>query len=129
MSAHVLHSCNEHDCFVCDGGLALCIVCGGAEGEMPTDCPGERVNSEILDLVYRGEFDFVGGKWVNKMTLDISKIPPGPDWIISHTNGGLTIHAQVGPAKECFGDTPQEALNAAIAQWNAALPKDDGLLV
>ncbi|RWP29495.1 hypothetical protein [Mesorhizobium sp.] len=84
------------------------------------------MDSAILDQVERGEFDFVGGKWVNKLALDISKIPPGPDWIIGYTNGGVTIHAQVGPGENCFGDTPQEALDAAIARWNDT---QNGLLV
>lgn len=127
---HVLHSCNAEQCNICDGGLAYCTVCGGAEGAMPTECPGVHMAVELTDQVYRGEFNFVGGQWVNKMALDISKLPPGCDWIIGYTNGGLTIHAQVGPLKECFGDTPQEALDAAIARWmESQKPADDGLLV
>lgn len=38
------------------------------------------------------------------------------DFIVGSTNGGLTIHAQVGDQKE-FGDTPQEALDAAIKSF------------
>ncbi|WP_195178930.1 hypothetical protein [Mesorhizobium sp. INR15] len=114
---HILHECNDHECFVCRGGLGLCTICGGAEGAMPTDCPGEKVDSAILDQVYRGEFDYIGGRWVSKRSLDISKIPPGPDWVVGYTNGGMTIHAQVGPGQTCFGDTPQEALDAALTAW------------
>lgn len=96
---------------------------------MPTDCPGQQIPSPIMDQVYSHAVDFVDGRWVNKLTLDLQHVPPGCDWIIGYTNGGLTIHAQVGPLKECFGDTPQQALDAAIAQWNAAQQPDEGLLV
>jgi hypothetical protein len=27
-------------CQFCDGGLFACTVCDGAEGSLPTDCPG-----------------------------------------------------------------------------------------
>lgn len=64
---HRLHSCNEENCFVCNGGLTLCIVCGGAEGSLPTDCPG-RVMTPYQDmLVMSGQQDYyrVQG-WVKK---------------------------------------------------------------
>lgn len=127
-TAHVLHSCNEERCFVCDGGLAMCTVCGGGEGAMPTDCPGAKIAAPILDQIYRGEFDFVGGQWINKQPLlNLAKMPVGCDWIVAYTNGGMTIHAQVGPMKERFGATPQEALDLAIEQWKSqfvASPND-----
>jgi hypothetical protein len=87
------------------------------------------MDGAVVDQIYAGHVDFVGGQWVNKFTLDLSKLPPGCDWIIGYTNGGLTIHAQVGPLKECFGDTPQQSLDAAIAQWHASLKNDVELLV
>lgn len=126
---HVIHSCSEDRCFVCDGGLGLCTVCGSAEGAWTTDCPGSQIPSTVLDQVYSNVVDFVDGRWVNKLELDLSNVPPGCDWIVGYTNGGLTIHAQIGPLKECFGDTPQEALDAAIAAWESHQQPDDGLLV
>lgn len=45
-------------CMVCEGGLALCVVCGGAEGSMPSDCPGHRMEPEVQDAVYAGEVDY-----------------------------------------------------------------------
>jgi hypothetical protein len=45
-------------CPICDGGLSLCTVCGGAEGSMPTDCPGHRMQAEVSDAVYAGEVDY-----------------------------------------------------------------------
>ncbi len=51
-------------CPICDGGLALCSVCGGAEGWMTTDCPGEHVPYEKGEAVGRREIDFVDGQWI-----------------------------------------------------------------
>lgn len=56
----------EGRCNICDGGLALCKVCGGAEGSLPKECPGSRMTSDQEDAVYAGTLDFVGGKWVTK---------------------------------------------------------------
>lgn len=47
----------------------------------------------------------------------VERVLPGWDWIIQHTNGGLTIHAQLGPKREgadAFADTPALALIAAM---------------
>jgi hypothetical protein len=59
-------NCTITNCMICDGGLALCIVCGGLEGGLPTECPGERMTNEQQDAVYSGRIDFVGGVWVDK---------------------------------------------------------------
>lgn len=38
--------------------LALCRVCGGAEGTLPTCCPGRRLTPKEEEEIYRGELDF-----------------------------------------------------------------------
>ena len=53
--------CTNKGCtgsFLCHGGLALCTRCGGLEGTLPTDCPGERMQWPVSDEVYAGEIDF-----------------------------------------------------------------------
>jgi len=47
-----------------EDGLAHCLVCGGAEGSLPTHCPGERMPAELQDAVYAGQVDYVCGHWV-----------------------------------------------------------------
>jgi hypothetical protein len=42
------------------------------------------------------------------------RVLPGYDWVVAHTNGGLTIHAQVGQNEMVFGETPAIALLIAI---------------
>lgn len=52
---------------IVDGGLAVCKICGGMEGSLTTDCPGEKIPYELDQQVYRGEKDYVEGKgWVNQ---------------------------------------------------------------
>lgn len=54
-------------CQFCDGGLATCTVCGGAEGTLTTDCVGTPVPEEVLvNLVWQGPWDYVDGKWILK---------------------------------------------------------------
>lgn len=56
-------NCEREYCSICDGGLSLCEVCGGAEGSMPTECPGERMSGDQIDAVYAGNLDFVDNEW------------------------------------------------------------------
>lgn len=60
---HVLHDCNDANCNVCSGGLAWCTVCGGAEGSMPSECPGVRMTADQEAAVLRGHLDFKAGRW------------------------------------------------------------------
>jgi hypothetical protein len=46
--AHVLHQCLQRGhltassgmCWLCDGGVFLCVVCGQAEASLSVACPG-----------------------------------------------------------------------------------------
>lgn len=42
MRRHEFHRCNDERCFVCDGGLQMCTICGQAEIELERECPGPR---------------------------------------------------------------------------------------
>ncbi|MHB1208054.1 MAG: hypothetical protein ACYCZX_20995, partial [Rhodospirillaceae bacterium] len=52
-------------------------------------------------------------EYTRNLDAALSVVPEGYDWIVAHTNGGLTIHACVGGTKEIFGTTPALALCAA----------------
>lgn len=56
--------CYRPSCPYCDGGLGTCVVCGSSEGELTTECPGQKVSSAVRALVYAGRMDFRGGRWV-----------------------------------------------------------------
>lgn len=69
--AHVMHGPHDHKdpddsdtCTACV--LSLCVVCGGAEASMPTECPGEKMTVEQSDAVQAGMLDFKDGKWADK---------------------------------------------------------------
>lgn len=57
----------ETGCMICDGGLSVCKVCGGGEGSLTTDCPGERIPEGLDHEVYAGELDYREGLgWVKE---------------------------------------------------------------
>lgn len=60
---HVLHNCGAWDCGICEGGLALCIVCGGAEASMPKECPGVAMTEAQAAAVQAGMRDYWEGHW------------------------------------------------------------------
>lgn len=64
--SHVFYECSDEcsGCQICNGGLAHCKVCGGAEGSLPTDCPGHRMDSTTEEAVYAGDLDHQAGRWV-----------------------------------------------------------------
>lgn len=43
--------------------LFTCKVCGLSEGELTTECPGEKPPKGFAERVYKAELDFVGGEW------------------------------------------------------------------
>lgn len=51
-------------CIYCNGGLAHCTICGGAEASLPTDCPGEKMSQQQQDNVQAGNADFKNGVWI-----------------------------------------------------------------
>lgn len=60
---HTWHKCNEHDCFICNGGLGSCTVCNGAEVQLPRDCPGVPMTEEQKLAVQNDQLDFYKGRW------------------------------------------------------------------
>lgn len=59
--------CGEPHCPLCIGGLFICQVCGAAEGELATECPGEPLSQAIRVAVWDGVLDFKDGKWWHKL--------------------------------------------------------------
>ena len=57
--------CKNFYCAFCEGGLFACVVCGGFEGTLTTDCPGIRQCDALLELVYMGKIDYHQGRgWI-----------------------------------------------------------------
>lgn len=44
-----------------DTELSRCNVCGGAEGSLPTCCPGRQLTTVEADAIYAGQLDFDRG--------------------------------------------------------------------
>lgn len=51
---HTWHECKQEGCYVCEGGLGWCIVCGAFEGSLLTHCPGFKLNPETIEACYNG---------------------------------------------------------------------------
>ena len=69
MNGHVRATCNPpcdemKGCNACN--LYICRVCGGAEGTLPTECPGTKMLEEHAQLVYTSTLDFRGGQWMRR---------------------------------------------------------------
>ena len=58
MADHQLQDVPEHE------GLTECKVCGAAEGELPTECPGRPMTLSEKEEVFTHILDFVNGEWV-----------------------------------------------------------------
>lgn len=68
MNKHTLEKhtdCKDEYCILCVGGLASCIICGGAECELPKECPGTKMTSEQKDQICAGHIDYIHGKWIS----------------------------------------------------------------
>lgn len=68
-------NCEKTNCLICDGGLSICEVCGLAEGELTTDCPGEKVSWDKKEFLMSGELDYrlCEGGWVEKSNYEGNK--------------------------------------------------------
>lgn len=68
MAEHVLLKhvdCRKEGiCNICDGGLAFCTVCKGAEASLPTECPGRPLDATEEAEIMAGALNFRAGKWV-----------------------------------------------------------------
>ncbi len=74
MTNHIYHKCNHTSCYICSGSLFLCNVCGAAEGELLTYCPGYQLNVDTLSACYQGNvFDFTLMKVWKSAGYDIRK--------------------------------------------------------
>ena len=61
--------------------------------------------------------------YTSSIDAALTLVPDGFDWTLGHTNGGLTIHAEVGGRGDeylRFGATPALALCAAALRARAA---------
>lgn len=80
MTEHTLFRCPSTCalmyCAFCQGGLALCTLCGGAEGTLTTECCGRRLTAAEEEAIHEsGTLDFKGGRWVGSVPVDAGTQP------------------------------------------------------
>lgn len=56
-------NCRRINCPICEGGLANCFVCHGAEATLPTECPGRPMTEGEQQRVMDGVLDYRNGEW------------------------------------------------------------------
>lgn len=64
----------EHDWSGNWNELSYCVRCMSFEGATTTECPGERMDHDISDRVYKGEIDFRNGEWCNQPAIGMSHV-------------------------------------------------------
>jgi len=57
---------SKHDILLNAEDLGTCRVCGGSEGELPTDCPGYTMNYAERQAVFKAGVDYINGTWTDK---------------------------------------------------------------
>ena len=69
MKHEIDYSCIRADCggtcFGCT--LGICKRCRAMEGGLATECPGVPISVDEMDAIYKGDLDFIDGRWIQKM--------------------------------------------------------------
>jgi hypothetical protein len=57
--------CDGTECFVCQPGpeMHICIICGGVNESLTTECRGEALDHNMLKMVAMGQADYIDGNW------------------------------------------------------------------
>jgi len=97
-------------------------VVGQGPGRFPAK-PIMGVRADVMrDIGGKDGADYIGAPaYTASLDAAMTLVPEGFDWIIGHTNGGLTIHAEVGDREQRFAATPALALCAAALRARVQL--------
>lgn len=60
---------DDHEFQDRDDDLTVCNICGGAEGSLPTSCPGESMDYMRKYYITFGKIDFVNDDWVGEQKI------------------------------------------------------------
>lgn len=56
----------------------MCVKCRGAEGSLPTHCPGRHMTSDEEQAVMDGTLDYKGGQWTVQMVPEAETVAGRP---------------------------------------------------
>lgn len=56
--------CVNPYCMFCEGGIEVCVECGGAESTLTTHCPLEQISYETGQRITAMKLDYRDDKWV-----------------------------------------------------------------
>ena len=61
---HQYHVCDDEHCNICNGGLAWCVICHGAEGSLTTECCGRALSEEEQHNIHMKQIlNYRDGQW------------------------------------------------------------------
>lgn len=92
---HTFRKCNCGECYFCRSELSDCIVCGGFEGTLTTDCCGRPITQEEADRIYeKADLDFRDGKWVDLPNYTRVHSGQGESTVFHCVDGQLRTHEE-----------------------------------
>lgn len=95
--------------------LSDCIVCGGFEGTITTDCCGRRLTPEEEDRIYnKSDLDFRDGQWVDLPNSTIVHSGQGPSTIFRCVDGNLRTADEIDEWLEALKLDKHKATEADI---------------
>ena len=93
--------CSLTFCAFCQGGLRLCLVCGGAEGTLTTECCGRQMTPAEQDAVaVGGELDYCDGGWLRAARPTDAASSSIPDRAAESPCGNGNGHGEQGDRLE-----------------------------
>lgn len=106
------HELHDHE-----EGLAHCKVCNGAEGSLPTHCPGRKMTDDEEAAVYAGMTDFHNQRWWLPATV-------GGKPISMNDSARLTLHLFATSGYQQEAEYP----NISADQWGAVVGVLEGTM-
>lgn len=62
-ATHTFCDCGNDGCYPCQTGLSFCTVCKGGEGDLPYECPKQKMMTDQMADVLAQRLDFIAGEW------------------------------------------------------------------
>lgn len=84
-----------------DRSPPYCKVCNGVQGSsLASECPGSPLSNQQAGWLYRGDYDFIGGDWVNLRAPAVKPVEPPPPPPQQPTHVSATVEVELPPDEE-----------------------------
>lgn len=106
--------CSAHEgdmptsCMICEGGLGMCIICGGLEAGLATCCPGYDIGMDLQKDIVEMTKDYLADGWTSC----------APVWFGNHKRA-VPIHSHTGTSLPYLAGYEITYTPGAEHEWNA----------